>query len=1086
MPLLAWVALLLLLAGPPAALSADEPTAAHTAGTAQSLPMRPARRIAFDTDEGTWISLTASPDGRRIAFDLLGDLYTVSTQGGRAGRITSGMAFDSQPAFSPDGSHLAFISDRSGAENLWVARPDGSDARRITHNELAHEYASPAWAADGRSVFVSLYRADRNAIELWRYPLDGGSGKELTGGRFSALGAAPSPDGRYVYYAAHEGPVFEDDVHLPLWSIRQYDLRTGRQDTVVTAQGSAMRPALSPDGRLLVYATRLDGETALRIRDLASGADRPLRWPVQHDDQEALPTRDLMPAVSFAPDGRSVYTSFGGRIQRLELATGAAHAVPFLAHVDLGLGPFLRQSLVESTGPVRARIIQTPMQSPDGRRVAFSALGRIYLLDLHSGATPRRLTRASGSPEFMPAWSADGRSIVYVTWDSQQGGQVWITPADGSQSPRPIAPAGPYYTNPVFGPDGRSVFVVRSSTYERLHMYQEPEFTGRLFGELRHADLVQLQSGAARVITFGMMSGKPQFVRGSPDIYLNTDKGLEAVSPDGLRRRLVVNVVGPGYYFLEGTTQADDLEISPDGRHALAQLGQQLYLVRLAHPESGGTIDLSTPAADQRRITTVGADFCGWSGARTVTWALGSTFFRRPLAGIAFGNDLPPLRPEAGIDGVEAFVADVELPRDTPHGKLVLRGGTAITMRGDEVIPNADVVIIDNRIAAIGPRGSVRIPMGATIMDVSGRYILPGFIDVHDHFAAIRRGVLELDDWEFKANLAYGVTAALDPSTLSIDMLAYEDLIDSGEVLGPRLYQTATAIFSFNRFRSLQDAQDVVSRYVDYYHTRNLKEYRTGNRRQREWLAMAAYDQHAMPTTEGALDMKLDLTQMIDGFSGNEHALSAYPLYRDVIQLMVRSRVSYDTTLQISHGGPPAAEDFIARTHPHEDPKVRYLYPHFARDKLFTRVPWVDPQEEVYPKVAAAEAQVARAGGLIAVGSHGNYPGIGYDWELLALASGGLSPFEVLHAATLGSAETIGRESELGSLTPGKLADLIILDENPLAAIANTSSLREVMKNGRLYDAGTLAQLWPDKIPAPLRWFATGEKRAAAPGSPPR
>jgi hypothetical protein len=249
---------------------------------------------------------------------------------------------------------------------------------------------------------------------------------------------------------------------------------------------------------------------------------------------------------------------------------------------------------------------------------------------------------------------------------------------------------------------------------------------------------------------------------------------------------------------------------------------------------------------------------------------------------------------------------------------------------------------------------------------------------------------------------------------------------------------------------------------------------------------MAAYDQHAMPTTEGALDMKLDLTQMIDGFSGNEHALSAYPLYRDVIQLMVRSRVSYDTTLQISHGGPPAAEDFIARTHPHEDPKVRYLYPHFARDKLFTRVPWVDPQEEVYPKVAAAEAQVARAGGLIAVGSHGNYPGIGYDWELLALASGGLSPFEVLHAATLGSAETIGRESELGSLTPGKLADLIILDENPLAAIANTSSLREVMKNGRLYDAGTLAQLWPDKIPAPLRWFATGEKRAAAPGSPPR
>jgi hypothetical protein len=401
-------------------------------------------------------------------------------------------------------------------------------------------------------------------------------------------------------------------------------------------------------------------------------------------------------------------------------------------------------------------------------------------------------------------------------------------------------------------------------------------------------------------------------------------------------------------------------------------------------------------------------------------------------------------------------------------------------MRGTEVIPNADVVVIDNRIAAIGPRGSVRVPNGATIMDVSGRYILPGFIDVHDHFGEIRRGVLEFDDWGFRANLAYGVTAALDPSTLSIDMLAYEDLIDSGLVLGPRLYQTATAIFSFNRFESLQDAEDVVSRYVDYYHTRNLKEYRTGNRRQREWLAMAAYDQHAMPTTEGALDMKLDLTQMIDGFSGNEHALSAYPLYRDVIQLMVRSRVSYDTTLQISHGGPPAGEAFIARTHPHEDPKIQHFYPHFARDKLFTRVPWVDGQEEVYPKVAAAEAEVARAGGLIAIGSHGNYPGIGYYWELQALASGGLSPFEVLHAATLGSAETIGRRRELGSLTPGKLADLIVLDKNPLAAISNTSAIREVMKNGRLYDAGTLEQLWPDRVPAAPRWFAAGRRSAAA------
>jgi Tol biopolymer transport system component len=1070
--------------GVASALSTYAPAQAQAPGNPgngppqSTLPLVPTRHIRFDTDEGTWISLDVSPDGRSIAFELLGDLYTLPIGGGEARALTRGLAFDSQPRYSPDGKHLVYLSDRTGNENVWIADAEGGHARQISTLDDNAVLTSPAWSADGRSIYVSEFRPDLTAYELWRYTVDGdGHGERVTRGktsdnqpkdqRFSALGAIATRDAKSLWFAGRYG-TFDEDMTMPMWNIERRNLATNQDETIVTNQGSAMRPALSPDGKSLVYAARFRGKTGLRVRDLVSGADRQLIYPVQHDDQEGSPSRDLMPGYAFTPDGRALIAAFEGKIHRVELADGKASVIPFHAQVDLDIGPSLRRSFKDDTGPVKARLIQAPIASPDGKRIAFSALGRVYTMELVKDARPQPVTDV-GVAAFQPSWSPDGKSIVYVSWTAAAGGQIWRIERNGG-TPRALTKSGAYYTSPVFTPDGKFIIALRSSNVERMHTYME-------YGPLRQAELVMLPLGSSRerVLASGHIGGVPQFTTDRTTVAMMFDDGLNAVKLDGSGRRKLVAVTGPGFYFQEGRVPVDDLRISPDGQWLLAQIVEQLHLLRMPAGDAP-TLDLDAPSVDHRKLTSVGADFFGWAdGGRTITWAVGSTFHRLPLDSVALapaGVAGTGARPLDGQDGVEAFPAIVEVPRDMPHGTLLLRGATAITMRGDEVIAHADVLIRDNRIAAVGKRGEVDVPREAEIRDAAGRFIVPGFIDTHDHWAEIRRGVLDRQNWSFLADLAYGKTAGLDPSSLSIDMFAYQDLLDAGISLGPRVFTTGPAIFSYNEFTSLQQVKDVLSRYTDHFRTGNLKEYRTGNRRVRQWVAMAAQELGMQPTTEGALDMKLDLTQIMDGFPGSEHALTAAPLYKDVITLLAQTRVSYTLTLQISHGGPPAQNYFIERDQPQDDVKLQHFSPPLLAEKKFSRRHWYAPDEYFYAAIAQGAAQVQRAGGLLGVGAHGEVPGFGLHWEMQAYAAGGMTPHEVLRAATIGSAETIGRQDEIGSLAPGKYADLVILEKNPLDDIRNTLAIAQVMKNGRLYDAATLDEVWPERKPLAPQWFS--------------
>ncbi len=1122
-------------------------------GGGADLPLEAASTISFTTDEGTWISLDVDPGGETIVFELLGDLYELPITGGEATRITSGMAYDSQPKISPDGEWIAFVSDRDGNTNLWIAARDGTDPRKLSSGKQG-AVISPSWTPDSKYVIVT--QTGGRGAQVRMYHINGGSGITVGGGSDNTgtggpeapgrggssptrLGVQMSPDGNYLYFAQAAGGRGGGG-SIARWQIARMDMRDGEVDVLTQAEGASIRPVLSPDGTRLVYGTRHETQTGLRVRDLETGADRWVIWPVQRDEIESggSPSRDTLPGYAFTPDGEEIVVTFDGKIHRVNVDTGAVTPVPFTVDVELEVGPELDFPYLVPQGPVRARLVQSPALSPDGARLAFSVLTKIYVMDAAAAPTedagggqevsgprvppaaaqqggPIRLT-GGDAWEFTPTWSPDGQWIAYVTWSMNDGGHIWKTRADGTGQPQQLTTYPAFYTDIVFSPDGERIVGLRGNEYMRHQTFSE-------FGGLRiPLDLIWVPAdgGDPTLVVPARGIGAPHFVGGDDRIYVYSNQGLISMRYDGTDRRTHIRVTGPGRSDATRQPAAETVLMRPDGDWALAKVNNQLWVV--AVPPAVGdapSVSVRSPSVPVKRITDIGADYFGWAdGGDTVFWAVGSTVYRRPFDSIDFtpeepgddeqdegGEETEPagvaeqgepgaedVEPEEGEeaeqeeeeepaepldfdDAVEALEIVLEFPRAKPEGVVALRGATVITMSGGgdgPVIENADIVVVDNRITAVGPRGSVSIPPAARQIDVAGMFIVPGFIDTHAHWEFRTHDVLEPHNWTLIANLAYGVTAGLDVQTSTNDYFAYQDLVETGQSLGQRAFMTGPGVFSNNDFQSYEATLAYLKRYKEHYRTPNIKSYMVGNRQQRQWVVKAAAELRLMPTTEGGRDLMLDITHAIDGMHGNEHTLPVVPLYKDVVELFAQTRTAYTPTLLVQYGGPSAKEFFFSRFEVHDDAKLNRFYPHNRLDEMTQRRgSWARDEEFSFDEAASEAAKIQRAGGLVGVGGHGELQGLGYHWEMWALGMGSMTPREVLQAATIDGAKIIGFDEDLGSIEVGKLADLVVLNANPLDDIHNTNTIRYVMKNGELYDGDTLDQVWPVERPLPRFWW---------------
>lgn len=1030
--------------------------------------------LSFSTDEGTWMNLDVSHDGKQIVFDLLGDIYIMPIKGGKATLLRGGHAFEVQPRFSPDDQSISFTSDAGGGDNIWVMSTDGSDARQITDEDF-RLLNNSVWAPDGEYIIAKKHFSSTRSLgagEIWMFHKSGGSGIQLVEKKNEQQDIGEpsvSADGRYVYYSedSYPGGAFQynKDPNSQIYVIRRYDLKKGKIETVTGGNGGAARPQISPDGKTLAFVRRVRTKTVLYLRDLDSGLEWPIFEQLSKDQQEAWAIFGVYTNFNWTPDGRSIIVWANGKINKIDVESGDSSIIPFEVESKHKIVEAVRfkQDVAPETFTTKA--VRNAVTAPDGKTVVYSAAGYLWSKTLPN-AKPKRLT-AGTDLEFEPSFSADGKYLTYVSWNDLDMGAVNVIDLRTKATfytPRKITSEKGIYREPSFSPDGQTIVYRRESGNGQQ---------GFAYTQNPGIYTISARGGNPKKVTIDGVfprfndKGNKIYYQGGGYLFGAIEKSYHIIDMDGENDKTLFT-----------SKYGHEFVPSPDGKWMAFSNLYKVYIAPM--PTTGKTIELSptTKAIPVSLVASEGGYHMQWSSdSKKLHWTLGQEYFTVDLKdSFSFVEGAPDKLPEPPKTGIDI---GVELETYVPEGTIAFTNARIITMNGGQVLENATIVVEGNKIKALGT--DVTIPKGSKVIDASGKTIMPGLVDVHAHLGNFRLGVAPQQQWEYFANLAYGVTTSHDPSSNSEMVFSNSESIRAGNMIGPRLFSTGVILYGADGdfkavINSYEDALFALKR-TKAFGAFSVKSYNQPRREQRQQVIKAAKELEMMVVPEGGSFFFHNMSMILDGHTGIEHNVPVVPLYKDVQELWSASETGYTPTHIVNYGSMSGEYYFYQKYNVWENEKLLTFTPRSVIDPRSRHRTMIPDEEYENGHILTSQSSklLTDAGVKVNLGAHGQLQGLGAHWELWMLQQGGMTNMEALRAATLNGAHYLGLDHDIGSLEVGKLADLIVLDKNPLDDIHNTNSLVYTMVNGRLFDSATMNEVGnQSKERLPFWWEREG------------
>jgi len=1014
-------------------------------------PPGPSKKVTITTDEGTWMNLDLSPDGKTIIFDLLGDIYSIPITGGKATLLAGGKAWEIQPRFSPDGKEISFTSDRDGADNIWIMNADGSDKQALT-KETFRLLNNASWTPDGQYLVARKHFTNTRSLgagEIWLYNKDGGDGIQLTKRKNDEQDAGEpivSPDGKFVYWSEDvtPGPNFQynKDPNKGIYAIKSLNRETGEINTVAGGGGGACRPQISPDGKLMAFVKRIRLKSVLYLHNISTGEEWPVYDDLSHDQQETWAIFGVYPNFAWTPDSRSLVFYAKGKIWNLDITTLNPVQIPFEVTSTQTITDALHYQQKVFQDDFTVKMIRQLTTSPDGKTIAFNAAGYIYTKTLPAGV-PTRITNTNDF-EYSPEFSPDGKSLIYVDWTDELKGSINKVDLTTHLVTRITAEKGFYYT-PKFSNKGDRI-IYRKGVGN--------EVTGFAFGENPGIYVIPATGGTPRMIINNGIN--PQYSTNDTKIFYQSNEADK-------KTFMVMDSTGANKKTLYTSTYATQFNPSPDGKWMAFTELFNCYVTPMVTTGNPQDLSENNKAIPLTKLTRDAGTYLHWSkDSQNLLWTLGPKYYTRSV-----NNAADTTATDIGL----------KLKTDVPDGKIAFKNARIITMKGDEVIENATIVIDQNKIVAIGKSSDIQIPADAKIYDITGKTIMPGIVDVHAHLHPSPDGISPQQDWNYYANLSYGVTTSHDPSTNTEMVFSQAEMVKAGHMVGPRIYSTGTILYGADGdfkavINSLDDARSHLRR-LKAVGAFSVKSYSQPRRDQRQQIIAAARELQMEVVPEGGSTFNTNMNMILDGHTGIEHNIPVWPVYKDVKAFWNASKSGYTPTLIVSYGTQFGENYWYDRYEIWKDQHLLNFTPQYIVDARSRRRSESEYGDYGHIEISKYVKQIADGGTKVNLGSHGQLQGLGAHWEMWMLQQGGMAPLDVIRCATINGASYLGMDKEIGSLEVGKLADLIVLNANPLDEIRNSEKIKYVMVNGRLYDSDSMNEIGNRDKPRLHFWWQT-------------